>query len=265
MRGIKVQLIFFIVCMMVCVGVCSAADVVAWGNPSMYVLDVPDGLDAAQITVESIPPICNFTTVDGYCKLTFTGLINTPKSDPIREYHWEFGDGETSTLQNPMHTYNISQSLDEHHYYTVVFSARNSVGWGTVTRIVDVHNEPNYIIPNIPNFGVWLPFSDRYLGEFITLDEYSGIVTIDSMAMVATCINWLLEHTAQFGVLIASLAIVTIVTVKTQSVFALFFSLSLILSNMYAPWCPEEAKLLLWVILAIALIGIILKPIIRKI
>ena len=211
--------------------VTSTGAVNGWGDDWRGQLPVPDAL--ASISGASSPP-------------TWT---------------WNFGDGGSSTIQNPRHTYSIFGT------YTVSVIVTNSYGNDSEikTDYIVVHNETDYYPTGSMNFGVWLPFTDYYLGEFITLDESNGKVTINSVGMIGTCINWLLAHTAQFGVLIASLAVVTIVTLKTQSIFALFLSLSLILSNMYAPWCPEEAKLMLWVILAIALIGIILKPIIRKI
>lgn len=236
MVGVKYQLIILMTCMALCVGVCSAAE----------------------------PPVADFTSDVriGVAPLTvqFADISSGIESSPTT-WTWNFGDGGSSTIQNPKHTYSIFGT------YTVSVIVTNSYGNDSEikTDYIVVHNETDYYPTGSMNFGVWLPFTDCYLGEFITLDESNGKVTINSVDMIGTCINWLLAHTAQFGVLIASLVVVTIVTLKTQSIFALFLSLSLILSNMYAPWCPEEAKLLLWVILAIALIGIILKPIIRKI
>jgi PKD repeat protein len=206
-------------------------------------------------------PAASFTASPASGTWPLTVQFTDTSTNSPTTWVWDFGDGSSSTIQNPSHTYSIFGT------YTVSMVVTNQYGNDSEikTNYIVVHNETDYYPTGSMNFGVWVPFNDFYLSEFITQDESNGEVTINSVGMINTCINWLLAHTAQFGVLIASLAIVTIVTVKTQSVFALFFSLSLILSNMYAPWCPEEAKLLLWVILAIALIGIILKPIIKKV
>ncbi len=56
--------------------------------------------------------------------VTFTDqTTNSPTS-----WSWTFGDGGTSTAQNPSHTYNSSG------YYTVALTATNSLGNNTCTK-----------------------------------------------------------------------------------------------------------------------------------
>ncbi|HNW90279.1 MAG TPA: C25 family cysteine peptidase [Bacteroidales bacterium] len=63
------------------------------------------------------------TTCDG--EIQFTDLsTNAPTT-----YHWDFGDGTTSNLQNPMHTYQANGT------YTVMLTAMNAYGQNTFTRI----------------------------------------------------------------------------------------------------------------------------------
>jgi YD repeat-containing protein len=73
-------------------------------------------------TFNMIPPIANFTAspTSGVTPLgvTFTDQSTwTPSS-----WQWDFGDGATSTLQNPVHTYNNSGD------YTVTLTASNAGG-----------------------------------------------------------------------------------------------------------------------------------------
>ena len=74
------------------------------------------------------PPVASFsgTPTSGIAPLTvaFTDRsTNTPTS-----WNWSFGDGSTSTLQNPSH---IFTSVNN---YTVILTATNSAGSNTITR-----------------------------------------------------------------------------------------------------------------------------------
>lgn len=97
------------------------------------------------ITVNARPQV-NFTASDtaGCYPLhtQFTDL-STPGSGVITNWQWDFGDGSTSTLQNPSHTY--SQGV-----FSVVLQVRNDKGCvATFTR-------PAYILADM---GVHADFS----------------------------------------------------------------------------------------------------------
>ncbi|MGQ0826921.1 MAG: PKD domain-containing protein [Bacteroidota bacterium] len=72
-------------------------------------------------SVVAQPPVANFTSnVQQSCDgvINFSDLsTNVPTS-----WLWEFGDGKTSTLQNPSHTYTVSGT------YTVKLTSTNGVG-----------------------------------------------------------------------------------------------------------------------------------------
>ncbi|MDB5269912.1 MAG: hypothetical protein JWP58_2952 [Hymenobacter sp.] len=77
----------------------------------------------------TLPPIINFSTnyVVGGCvnPIVFTDLTtNLPTG-----WLWAFGDGTTSTLQNPTHTYTASGT------YNVTLTATNGNGTASVTRL----------------------------------------------------------------------------------------------------------------------------------
>ncbi|SFQ03180.1 GEVED domain-containing protein [Hymenobacter arizonensis] len=85
----------------------------------------------------TMPPSINFSTnyVPGGCvnPVQFTDLTtNLPTS-----WLWDFGDGGTSTLQNPTHQYSASGT------YNVTLSATNTYGTASITRL-------NAVVVSIP-------------------------------------------------------------------------------------------------------------------
>jgi PKD repeat protein len=88
----------------------------------------------------TLPPSINFSTnyVAGACvnPVQFTDLTtNLPTS-----WLWNFGDGQTSTLQNPLHTYTTAGT------YNVSLSATNTNGTANITRL-------NVVTIQIPCFN----------------------------------------------------------------------------------------------------------------
>jgi PKD repeat protein len=78
--------------------------------------------------VEVLPlPEAAFTYTAGGLVVTFT---NT--SQNATAYLWSFGDGITSTLENPVHTYAAAGD------YTVVLTATNTCGLDTYSMVLRV-------------------------------------------------------------------------------------------------------------------------------
>lgn len=83
---------------------------------------------AFEIIPTGVPPISAFSAsstsiIAGENVQFIDQSTNNPTS-----WSWNFGDGETSTLQNPSHTYSTAGT------YTVVLSATNNFGSGTETK-----------------------------------------------------------------------------------------------------------------------------------
>lgn len=81
--------------------------------------------------------------------ISFTDMTSNPSS-----WSWDFGDGNTSTDQNPTHTY--SSGDDTPGSYTVMLIASNQYGcadtaYQTVEVVVDKIIIPNVITPNNDN------------------------------------------------------------------------------------------------------------------
>ncbi len=98
------------------------------------------------------PPVASFEATPNALNVAFTDTsTNTPTS-----WSWEFGDGGTSTLQNPSHTYAAAGS------YTVALTASNAAGSNRTTKVITVSASAN---PPVANFcyrrnGLAVVFSD---------------------------------------------------------------------------------------------------------
>lgn len=86
-------------------------------------------IDSVRITIDSLPRA-------NYALLSVTGLtlVFNNQSTCADTYSWNFGDGDTSTLFNPNHTF-ASSGL-----YVVTLIACNSYGCDTVAYYVNVSN-----------------------------------------------------------------------------------------------------------------------------
>ncbi|MBN4051539.1 PKD domain-containing protein, partial [bacterium AH-315-M05] len=93
------------------------------------------------------------------CDSTTVSFIDTSLGNPDAWY-WDFGDGDTSTLQNPTHTYNTPGS------YSVTLAATNGVYTDTVTypNYVVVYASPIAGLSAIKQAGCQ-PFNSQFLDE----------------------------------------------------------------------------------------------------
>ncbi len=142
-----------------------------------YTVVVNDGCttppDSALITVSVYSnPIVNFTANDtGACQnvcVSFTDKSTSPDGSAIQSWLWTFGDGKTSTQQNPSHCY------DRVGKYTVSLRVTTSHG------CTNVATKPDYItIEGLPVAGfVCNPNSVSVLAPFVNFqDKSSGAVT----------------------------------------------------------------------------------------
>ncbi len=124
------------------------------------------------ITVTCTPPVADFngspTSGDAPLTVNFTDA-----STGATSWSWDFGDGGTSTAQNPSYTYNTAGT------YTVTLIATNSCGTDTATKV-------DYITVTEPtgNYAS-LPYSTGF--ESGALDQYwttqvtnEGVVEVSS-------------------------------------------------------------------------------------
>jgi PKD repeat protein len=119
-------------------------------NPQEYVRGVPDnmapdlsrpeapdeftaGAQALPMPDEPTPtpvepPVANFSGSPLSAAIPLEVVFTNSSTGTISSYLWDFGDGETSTEENPIHTYVVAGT------YTVSLTVTNSGGSDTLTR-----------------------------------------------------------------------------------------------------------------------------------
>ena len=82
-----------------------------------------------KVTTATTNPVANFTSnvISGKVPLNVL-FTDTSKGSPTA-WKWTFGDGKTSTIQNPTHKYSKAGS------YTVSLTATNAAGSNTITKM----------------------------------------------------------------------------------------------------------------------------------
>ena len=98
-----------------------------------------------------LPPICQTATAppvaafspnsNNACITTISFTDNS--TDIPQSWAWDFGDGNTSTIQNPTHTYSASG------VYTVKLVVTNTVGMDSTTQQVTIALPPTPVVNNI--------------------------------------------------------------------------------------------------------------------
>lgn len=80
------------------------------------------------LIVSCLPPVPNFNYTNGTNSVTFSGLSpNQPT-----QWLWDFGDGNSSTFQNPVHGYQFAGN------YMVCLGVWNSCGYSDTCKLVQV-------------------------------------------------------------------------------------------------------------------------------
>jgi hypothetical protein len=105
------------------------------------------------IVVTNVAPTVNvhgpYTGAPG-SPITFSATATVPDPNDTLTYSWKFGDGGTSTLQNPSHTYANSGN------FTVALTVTDQEGASTSTNTTASVAASSYLITpylSIPNFG----------------------------------------------------------------------------------------------------------------
>lgn len=94
------------------------------------------------------PPVANFTFLANYLDVSFTDTSTDPDGT-ITAWSWNFGDGETSSLQNPVHTYPAAGT------YTVSLTVTdNDNATNTATKTITVSALPVSVAPTFTNWSV---------------------------------------------------------------------------------------------------------------
>ncbi|MEZ4940770.1 MAG: PKD domain-containing protein [Saprospiraceae bacterium] len=123
---------------------------VVYNNPGTYTVS----LTATNAGGSNTATQTNFVTVNGVPAAGFTTAINLDtvqfnngSSGGATAFNWNFGDGETSTQQNPVHIYG------EDGVYIVTLIATNACGADTITQSVTIVTPPTANFSATPTSG----------------------------------------------------------------------------------------------------------------
>ncbi len=128
-------------------------------------------VDSTQQTITINPrPVADFTApATVRCEPPFTVNFQDLSTGGVTGWQWDFGDGNTSTLQNPAHTYTSYGS------FTVTLVATNGFG------CTDTIRRTNYIriqrasisIPSLPERGC-IPYTTTFIPTITSLDAVTS-------------------------------------------------------------------------------------------
>ena len=97
------------------------------------------------------PPVASFTFTTSFLEVTFTDTSSDDGS--IVSWAWDFGDGNTSTAQNPVHTYVTAST------FTTTLTVTDDEGLSdTASQNVTVENAPPDPVPPVASFTVSTSF-----------------------------------------------------------------------------------------------------------
>ena len=94
------------------------------------------GTWAGEVFVLPAPPNVDFDFSPANPQVSQLVQFTDTSTGSPTVWFWDFGDGTTSTLQNPTHSYSVANT------YTVVLTASNSGGSGQIAKDVVVTAEP---------------------------------------------------------------------------------------------------------------------------
>lgn len=142
-----------------------------FNNPGKYTVLLKDsnlcGTDTANISVTIYGPLqagFKYSPSNVGCKEYQVSFTDTSKGDNLT-YFWEFGDNDTSTLQNPVHTFKDTGT------YNVKLTIKGSCGTSVASSKIYVYKKPVASIRTIDN--QCLPAKVKY---FNTSKDYSPYI-----------------------------------------------------------------------------------------
>jgi PKD repeat protein len=114
-------------------------------------------------------PTTSFSFVANGQDVSFNGSVSPIRQGSAATYTWDFGDNNTSTDQNPMHTYSLPGT------YTVTLTANNGCEADVATQTITIGNTPTATFVRSPS------------GDICPGDQVTYTATVNG---TATSITW---------------------------------------------------------------------------
>ena len=95
------------------------------------------------ITVTDPPTISFVFTNDGACSNETIDFTSSVSGDGPFSYKWDFGDGNTSTDENPSHAYNTTGNIGLQDFSVKLLVTDNNTRASSVSEVVSIQNIPN--------------------------------------------------------------------------------------------------------------------------
>jgi PKD repeat protein len=119
-------------------------------------------------------PSANFSESISGNTATFTNSSSSVNS--TLNYSWDFGDGNTSSIQNPSHTYATNGT------YTITLIASDCIFSDTITKTIQIGtnsmeentNTSFEFYPNPTTHQIIINVEKQLLGSFYTIYDYTG-------------------------------------------------------------------------------------------
>lgn len=161
------------------------------GSPNglwkLFAYDLAPGDSGRMLAVELVFDNQDLTNADFTYTLTGKDFQGTSANEPNATYNWQFGNGDTSLLANPLYTYPANGN------YIVTLTATDSCGTKTTTQNVAVfsYDTPTcvqsfefnglpVVIPNLDTNGIVIPMN---------LTGIDGSVLGNDVNLVQVCIS----------------------------------------------------------------------------
>jgi len=147
------------------------------GNYSVAVVDINGCSNTSTVVPVYAPLSYTFSILQNCIFVNEIINFNAPSNSYITSYHWDFGDGTTSTQQNPSH------SFPAEGYYMVTLTIIDVCGSQTVPQLV-------YILPNECSCnGSSAPFTNYTIHEGDPLTSISSDLTLPVNQIIESTIN----------------------------------------------------------------------------
>jgi len=117
---------------------------------NQYGSDTETKVNYITVSEPGSPPVADFTGSPTSGEVPLTVYFTDQSSNSPTSWNWDFGDGYTSTAQNPSHPYSSAGT------YTVVLTATNQYGSDTETKAdyITVTEPPQYSM-HVSSIDVW--------------------------------------------------------------------------------------------------------------